>query len=163
MLLAKEFMMTSLAQENRGQIEHVLESAVVLSWKELLQSSLPGVVQVEYGTAPEPSLQYLKVWLSTARGGWDLVCEYWMAAGTNRTPAIGLTFSNGYYSEQLARMLQDVLRRKDGVPGCLAGDTAVDLIVINSPTEEERRSAGNCMSKTYERLGIKFPGLHGAA
>lgn len=154
--------MTSLAQENRGHIKHMLESAVVLSWKELLQNSRTGVVQVEYGTAPEPSLQYMKLWLSTLRGGWDLVCEYWMAAGTNRTPAIGLTFSNGYYSERLARMLQDVLRRHDGVPSCLAGETAVDLIVINSPTEEDSRSAGNYMSKIYKRLGLRFPGMHSA-
>ena len=151
-----------LAQENKGQIERVLQSAVVLSWKELLPGPRTGVVQVEYGTAPEPSLQYMKVWLSTLRGGWDLVCEYWMAAGTNRTPAIGLTFSNGYYSEHLARTLEDVLRRHDGVPNRLAGETAVNLIVINSPTEEESRSAGNCMSKTYERLGIRFPGMHSA-
>lgn len=155
--------MTCLAQENRGHIKQVLESAVVLSWEELLQSAPTGVVQIEYGTAPEPSLQYLKVWLSTARGGWDLVCEYWMSAGGHRTPAIGLTFSNGYYSEYLGRMLQDVLRRQDGVPSSLAGDTAVDLIVINPPTKQDGRNAGNCMSKAYKRLGMTFVGAQGAA
>ena len=59
-------------------------------------------------------------------------------------------------------MVQDVLRRHDGVPNCLAGKTAVDLIVINPPTEKESRSAGNCMRKTYERLGIRFPGMRSA-
>lgn len=155
--------MTYLAQENGSQIKHALESAVVLSWKELLQSSLTGVVQIEYGTAPEPSLQYLKMWMSTPQESWELVCEYWMSAGTHSTPAIGLTFCNGYYSQNLARMLQDLLRRQDGVPSCLAGDTAVDLIVISSPTKQDSRNAGNCMSQAYQRLGLTFVGAQRAA
>lgn len=164
MLPEREFiMMTYLAPGTPSQIKDLLGSAIVVSWKELLQSSLTGVVQVEYGTAPEPSLQYVKVWLSTARGNWELVCEYWMSAGTQRTPAIGLTFSNGFYSECLARMLQDVLQRRGGVPSCLAGDTAVNLIIINSPTEQDSRNAGNCMGHAYRRLGITFVGAHAAA
>ena len=155
-------MMTYLAQGIPGQIKDLLESAIVVSWKELLQGSLTGVVQIEYGTAPEPSLQYVKVWLSTVRGNWHLVCEYWMS-GAQRTPAIGLTFSNGFYSECLARMLQDVLQCRDGVPSCLAGDSAVDLIIINSPTEQDSRKAGNCMAHAYQRLGITFVGAHTAA
>ncbi len=155
--------MTYLAQVTTSEIRDTLESAIVVSWKDLLQSSLTGVAHVEYGTAPEPSLQYVKVWLSTARGNWDLVCEYWMSAGERRTPAIGLTFSNGFYSECLARLLQDVLQPRDGAPSCLAGDTAVNRIVINSPTEQDSRNAGNCMAHAYRRLGMTFVGAHASA
>jgi hypothetical protein len=156
-------MTTYPVQETPTQIKDLLESAIVVSWKELLQSSLTAVVQIEYGTAPEPSLQYVKVWLSTVRGIWDLVCEYWMSAGAQQTPAIGLTFSNGFYSECLARMLQDVLQHRNGIPSCLSGDTAVDLIVINSPTQQDSRNARKCMAQAYQRLGITFVGAHAAA
>ena len=149
-------MIPYLAPIEKVQIYRVLESAVVLSWKELLQSSHKGVVHVEYGTAPEPSLQYLKIWLARRRGTWDLICEYWMCRGTSTVPAAGLTFSNGYYSAHLAQMLEDVMRHQDGIPGSLSGQTSLGLIVVESPTEDDRQKAGNCMSHAYKQIGLKF-------
>lgn len=149
-------MVPYLAPMERVQIYRVLESAVVLSWKELLESSHKGVIHVEYGTAPEPSLQYLKIWLARRRGTWDLICEYWMCHGTSTVPAAGLTFSNGYYSAHLAQMLEDVMRHQDGIPGSLSGKTSLGLIVVESPTESDRRKAGNCMSQAYQRIGLEF-------
>lgn len=147
----------------RAQIYRVLESAVVLSWKELHQSSHKGVIHVEYGTAPEPSLQYLKIWLARRQGTWDLICEYWMCPGTSTVPAAGLTFSNGYYSAHLAQMLEDVMRHHDGIPGSLSGDTALGLIAVESPTEDKRQKAGNCMSQAYQRMGLEFAKYAGSA
>jgi hypothetical protein len=155
--------MTDLESKARGRIDQILESAVVLSWKDLLRSSPTAVVQVEYATAPQPSLQYLKMWLSTTRGRWDLVCEYWMSAGTTSIPAIGLTFSNGHYSAHLARMLEVVMPHRNGIPNSLAGNTAVKLIVVHPPTENDRQQADDCMSAAYERLGLKFVKSQGAA
>lgn len=155
--------MTHLEPGARGRIDQILESAVVLSWKDLLKSSPTAVVQVEYATAPEPSLQYLKMWRSTTRGQWDLFCEYWMSPGTTSIPAIGLTFSNGHYSAHLAQMLEVVMPNRNGIPGSLAGNTAVKLIVINSPTENDKQKADDCMSAAYERLGLKFAKSRGAA
>lgn len=147
----------------RVQIYRILESAVVLSWKELLQSSHKGVVHVEYGIAPEPSLQYLKIWLATRRGNWDLICEYWICSGSSAVPAVGLTFSNGYHSTHLAQMLEDVMRHHDGLPGSLSGKTSVGLIVIQSPTEEDRKKAGNCMRLAYQQIGLEFAKAMGSA
>ena len=155
--------MTEVEPKTRGRIDQILESAVVLSWKELLKRFSTAVVQVEYATAPEPSLQYLKMWLSTTRGQWDLFCEYWMSPGTSSIPAIGLTFSNGHYSAHLAQMLEVVMPNRNGIPSSLAGNTAVKLIVINSPTENDKQKAGDCMSAAYERLGLKFVKPQGAA
>lgn len=155
--------MTEVEPKARGRIDQILESAVVLSWKELLKRSSTAVIQVEYATAPEPSLQYLKMWLSTTRGQWDLFCEYWMSPGTSSIPAIGLTFSNGHYSAHLAQMLEVVMPDRNGIPSSLAGNTAVKLIVINSPTENDKQKAGDCMSAAYERLGLKFVKPQGAA
>lgn len=155
--------MTYLEPGARGRIDQILESAVVLSWKELLKSSPTAVVQVEYATAPESSLQYLKMWLSTTRGQWDLFCEYWMSRGKTSIPAIGLTFSNGHYSAHLAQMLEVVMPNRNGIPDSLAGKTAVKLIVVNSPTENDKQKAGDCMRAAYERLGLKFVKSQGAA
>jgi hypothetical protein len=156
-------MVPYLAPVERVRIDRVLESAVVLSWKELLHSRRGGVVHVEYGTAPEPSLQYVKIWLATARGTCDLICEYWMYARPSRIPAAGLTFSQGYYSGTLARMLEHMMRQLDGVPNSLSGKTGLNLILVHSPTEDDERKAGNCMAEAYERLGFEFSKMPGGA
>jgi hypothetical protein len=157
------FMIPSIAPMKRVQIGRVLESAVVLSWKDLLHSSKEGLVHVEYGTAPEPSLQYLKIWLSTNRGTWDLICEYWMSPGSSRVPAVGLTFSNGYYSADLAQMLERMMQHQDGFPNLLSGESGVNLIQVQSPTEDDRLKASNCMSEAYHRVGLLFANTPGTA
>lgn len=140
----------------RIRIDHVLESAVVLSWKELLRGRRAGVVHVEYGVAPEPSLQYVKIWLSTRRASWDLMCEYWMCAGPSRIPTAGLTFSNGYYSAALKRILEHMMRRQDGVPNSLSGESGVNLILVEPPTRGEELRARDYMTEAYRRIGLEF-------
>lgn len=146
--------MTSKEPAKRVQIDRVLESAVVLNWNGLLKSSHQGVVHIEYGTAPEPSLQYVKMWLSTPRGKWELICEYWMSPGSSKVPAAGLTFSNGYHSEDLAQMLRETVQHQDGYPNSLFGKSGVNLIRVRPPTEDARLKASNCMSEAYHRLGL---------
>lgn len=152
-------MMPYMPPIKRVQIDRVLESAVVLSWKDLLHTAKEGLVHVEYGTAPEPSLQYLKIWLSTARGTWDLICEYWMSAGSSKVPVAGLTFSNGYYSADLAQMLANMMRHQEGFPNSLCGESGVNLIQVQPPTESDRLKAGACMTEAYHRLGLPAPTL----
>ena len=142
------------SDRQRVAIEDVLESAVVLSWQELLKDSRPGMVHVEYSTAPEPCLQYVKVWLSTRRGTWDLICEYWISAGSPGRTERGLTFRNGYHSASLSKMLQDMMRQCDGFPNSLAGDTRMNLIRVNAPTANDRQKAKTCISDAYQRIGL---------
>jgi hypothetical protein len=148
-------MIPYLAPGERVRVDRVLESAVVLSWKELLRNRRAGVVHVEYGVAPEPSLQYVKMWLSTTQGTWDLMCEYWMHAASPN-PAAGLTFSNGYYSAALERILEQMMRHQDGLPNSLFGKTGLNLILVQSPTQDDERKAGTCMAEAYERIGLEF-------
>jgi hypothetical protein len=143
----------------RVQVDRVLESAVVLSWSDLVKGSRRGIIHVEYGTAPEPSLQYLKVWLSTSLGTWDLICEYWISPGSSRLPASGLTFSNGYYSSDLKQMLGQLMRHQESLPDLLSGKSGVSLIRIQPPTEDDKRQAGTCMRETYHRLGLASPSV----
>jgi hypothetical protein len=157
------FMSSYLAPIKRLRMEDVFESAVVLHWRELLQDPCEGVVHVEFGTAPEPSLQYLKIWLSTKEKKWDLICEYWMCPGSSSLPASGLTFSNGYHSSGFGQILENVLRPRDGNLHPLAGKTGVNLILVESPTEDDRRKARSCMSEAYGRIGLEFAETAGRA
>lgn len=152
-----------IERTQRVQIARVLESAVVLSWKDLLHKSKEGLVHVEYGTAPEPSLQYLKVWLSTTRGTWDLICEYWTSSGSSKLPAAGLTFRKGYHSAELAMMLEQMMQHRDGFRDSLSGESSVNLIQVRLPTEGDRVIAGACMTEAYHRLGLLFAGSPGSA
>jgi hypothetical protein len=92
------------------QMDRILESAVVLSWKDLLHISQEGLIHIEY--VPGPSLQYLKIWQLTGKGSWSLICEYWMSQGQAAKPVAGLTFSNDYHSEGLAEMLNVIMQHQ---------------------------------------------------
>lgn len=150
-------MVPLMAPTKRVRIDRVLESAVVLSWKDLFPTSQAGLVHVEYGTAPEPCLQYLKIWRAATRGTWALICEYWMSPGSFKVPVAGLTFSNGYYSADLAQMLKQMMQPQDGFPNSLCGESGVNLIQVHSPTEGDRLKASTCMTEAYHRVGLPSP------
>jgi len=151
-------MIPYVVQNQRAHINDVLESAVVLSWQELLKGMRPGLIQVEYGTAPESSLQYVKMWRSPTRGIWDLICEYWISPGMMAgRPAMGLTFRNGYHSAELTEILQEMMLHRDGLANSLVGQTGVSLIVVHAPTADEQRKAKDCMNDAYERIGLTYP------
>jgi hypothetical protein len=157
MTVTEKAMTPYVVQHQRAHIDEVLESAVVLSWQELQKGLRPRHIQVEYGTAPEPCLQYVKMWRSPTRGIWDLICEYWISPGMAGKPAMGLTFSNGYYSAALAEMLREMMLHRDGLANSLAGDSGVSLIMVHAPTEDERRKAKDCMNDAYHRIGLAYP------
>lgn len=154
--------MSSLASATHPQIERILESAVILSWKELLSGSDSTTVHVEYATAPEPSLQYLKIWRLGKRGEWDLICEYWISAGSAGVPRIGLTFCPGYHSARLTEILGNVLRHQSNVPDALSGKTKLNLIILALPTQQESLSATKCISDAYQQRGLSFASMSGA-
>lgn len=157
--MEEELMIRNKTPIKRIPIDRALESAVVLSWNDLVKGSHPGIVHVEYGTAPEPSLQYLKIWLSKAPGKWDLFCQYWITLGSSPTPAAGLTFGNGYYSSDLKQMLGHLMRHQDNFPDPLSGKSGVNLILVPPPTEDDRLQAGACIREAYRRLGLVCPSI----
>src|SRR5271157_2061103 len=86
-------------------LDHVLESAVVLNWKDLVQGQAAGVVQIEYHVAPERSVDCLKMWCSTPRGYSSLICNYSVKPGWSSGPC----FSNGFHSRDLGRLLESIM------------------------------------------------------
>jgi len=126
------------------QLDRMLESAVILSWKDLPPDLEPGLVHIEY--APGVALDYLKVWQLVAKGVWSLICEYWMVPQTAGALQ-RLTFSNGYNSEGLAQMLEEIMQNQDDfMPSEGPG---AGMIQVTRPSEERKQAASTCM-KAYE-------------
>jgi hypothetical protein len=57
-------------------LERAIESAIIVSWTDLMRGAQTGLIHVEYGFAATGTLDYLKVLSSITRGHWLLACEY---------------------------------------------------------------------------------------
>jgi hypothetical protein len=131
-------------------LECILESAVVVSWADLMRGAQAGLIHIEYGFAPTGTLDYLKCWSSITRGHWLLACEYWMSASTFH--ATGVRFENGYQSEGLARILEFVMQHQNSF--VLPLDHGREgLLQIPTPTEEESTTAAAWVNEAFDRLG----------
>lgn len=133
------------------EMDRILRSAVVVSWKDLLPVSQRGLLHIEY--APGERLPYVKIWHLTGKGAWSLVCEYWMSREPARISGAGMTFSNGYYSAGLAAMMEVIMQHQGFFTASLISPGA-GLIQIILPTDQESMAATNCMRHAYESLGI---------
>lgn len=142
------------------ELDRILTSAVVLSWKDLLHVSQRGLIHIEY--APGKSLQYLKVWELTGKGEWSLVCEYWMSRGPTAVPPDGMTFSNDYHSAGLTDMLEMIMQHQNRFSDSLDRPGA-GLIQVTLPTDQESMAATACMRQAYESLGLTFAHIPAAA
>ncbi len=132
------------------QLDHTLEGAVQASWNELMPTAKAGSIQVEFQVEDDGGLQYLKVWASTKRGYWNLVCEQWITPGWSHVP--GLQFCEGYYSEALAHFLE-IIARHQKVFISLSGTDRNGLLLISPPTEDESRQARRLIADVAAALG----------
>ena len=134
--------------DEKQSLDQTLESAVVVSWIDLMHGAQTGLIHVEYGFAPA-ALDYLKVWLSITPGQWLLACEYWMSANTFHRA--GVHFSNGYECEGLAHTLEFVMQHQESfvLPANLGRQ---GLLQISTPSVEESAAAGALINQAFERL-----------
>lgn len=132
-----------------GNLERILESAVVISWADLTRSTPTGLIHVEYGFAAGGTLDYLKVWSSLTRGHWLLACEYWMSA--NMFHGAGVGFANEYKSEGLAHILEIVMQHQNSfvLPPNLGRQ---GLLQISTPTAEESAAAAAMINVAFDRM-----------
>jgi len=136
---------------NESQIlERVLESAIVVSWADLMRGALTGLIHIEYGFAEGGTLDYLKIWSSINRGHWLLAGEYWMSP--SKFHRAGVRFDNGYQSERLARTLESVMQHQTAfsIPEDLGRQ---GLLQISTPTQEESTAATPAVKEALEHLG----------
>ncbi len=135
-----------------GAMNRILESAVILSWNDLLRPTQRGLIQLEY--VPGPRRSYLKIWQLTGKGEWSLVCEYWMSHGAAVATDDGIMFSNGYASAGLAEMLEVIMQHREHFAVPLTSGPG--SIQIKFPTEKETLEAKGCIRQAFESLGLTF-------
>jgi hypothetical protein len=139
-----------MKSEAKQGLERTLESAVIVSWADLINEAQTGLIHIEYGFAPTGTLDYLKIWSSLTRGHWLLACEYWMSESTFH--GAGVRFDNGYESEGLSNILERVMQHQNSfvLPPNLGRQ---GLLQIPTPTEEDRAAAGEWIRDAFDRLG----------
>ncbi len=132
-----------------GNLERILESAVVLSWADLTRGAPTDLIHIEYGFAAIGTLDYLKVWSSLSRGHWLLACQYWMSANTFHAAGIG--FENGYQSARLSHVLEVAMQHQDSfiLPPNLGRQ---GLLQIAPPTAQESAAASAVIDVAFDRL-----------
>jgi hypothetical protein len=133
----------------KGNLEQILESAVVISWADLTRGTSAGLIHIEYGFAAGGTLDYLKVWSSLTRGHWLLACEYWMSANTFHSAGVG--FENGYQSEGLSHILEVAMQHQDSfvLPENLGRQ---GLLQISTPSAEESAAAPAVINVAFDGL-----------
>jgi hypothetical protein len=139
---------STIMRPNENQnLERILESAVVVSWADLMRGAQSGLIHIEYGFA---TLDYLQVWSSITRGHWLLACAYWTSA--SKFHDTGVHFDNGYQSESLAHILEVVMQHQNAfaLPPNLGRQ---GLLQITTPTEEESTPAAAALNEAFDRLG----------
>jgi hypothetical protein len=95
------------------------------------------------------SVEFMKVWASTTRGYWDLVCEHWMHA--RGSCGSGLRFANGYKSEGLERVLESIMRHQEiFLVGTPPGTDR--MIQVPPPTKKDTLAASGMMEAFRDRL-----------
>jgi len=127
-----------------ARLDHTLECAAVQSWDQLMPSSTSGLIQIEYQTGSDGSLDFFKIWASSIRGHWDLVCEFWMRSLWSHPT--GLRFGPRYHSAEFDRTLELLMGHEGEF---LKLPHQQGLIQISPPTPEERTAAGRWMGVAF--------------
>jgi hypothetical protein len=127
-------------------LNQLLNSAVVLNWDALTQSSSAGRVRVEYYIGPDGNLEFLKLW-NAAREYWSLICEY----SPRLVWSDGPRFSNGHHSRSFSRLLQSIMMNQGMcIHGCNPNTNAT--IEIGPPTPDEVEVARLRMGDAFGSL-----------
>ena len=132
-----------------GNLERILESAVVVSWPDLTRGTATGLIHIEYGFADGGTLDYVKVWSSLTRGHWLLACQYWMSGNSFHSAGVG--FENGYRSDNLAHILDIAMQHQKSfvLPPNLGRQ---GLLQISAPTVQDSAAASAVIDLAFNRL-----------
>jgi hypothetical protein len=137
-------------------LDELLNSAVVLNWDALTQSSTPGRVRVEYHIGADGAVEYLKLW-NSAREYWSLICEY----STHLAWADGPRFCNGYHSRPLARLLQSIFMNQSMCTHDRAPN-ANGILEVGPPTTDDVEAARVRLSETFQPVATLRPSKRSA-
>ena len=133
----------------KQNLDQVLESAVVVSWTELMRGASSGLIHIEYDFAPSGTLDALWIWSSITVGHWLLACSYWMSPCKFHNT--GAHFDNGYESAGLAHILGVVMQNQNefALPPNLGRR---GLLQVTVPTEDESAAAAATVHEACDRI-----------
>lgn len=130
------------------RVDAMLGDAVVLNWNDLMPETDSGLIHIEYHVESLGSVEYLKIWASTVRGYWQLICEHWIRRHANQPG--GLRFNNGYKSDQLRKMLETIMQHQEMfLVNAAPGKDRV--IQVQPPTDADRSMANSMMEVFRDR------------
>ena len=140
-------MTPELASKPAGAValDHILCSAVVLTWDALACGSTNCLVKIEYHIGADGALEYLTLW-SRAREYWSLICDWSVDGGWSDGPR----FSNGYHSHELGRLLQSIMLNQNRFPHDRRPNSNGTL-EIGPPTAEDTTCATAWVSEAFQR------------
>lgn len=135
--------------ENGQSLDRILESAVIVSWPDLMKNAQAGLIHLEYAYAVDGSLGYVKVWSSVTRGHWRLVCVYRMADSGFHSK--GIEFETGFRSDGLTQTLEFIMQHQVAFSGTdNYGRTG--LLQIPVPTQEQSAAAAQELKDAFCRV-----------
>lgn len=136
-----------LPSATTAEFARILQSAVILSWDDLMPPATTGSVHIEYGSGASGAIDFLKVFSSTTWGYWKLVCELWVSANWGHT--LGMSFGDIPCPRRFAQTIQKLMQHENE----LSGSSCNGMIQITPPTEAEREDASNCLTEVFDHLG----------
>ena len=129
---------------NRLSLEQLLECAITASWQQLLPDKMPVLIHAEYHPGGDAPLEFVKIWCSSERGYWRLVCDYWPHHLSARP--IGPTFSDGYQSDRLTKAFEMLSRDPDRFSR-LGTDSRDGFLLLQDVTVEQCAGAQKMLSE----------------
>lgn len=130
-------------------LERILESAVVVSWADLMHGARPGLIHIEYAFDADGTLDSLKFLSSVSRGHWLLAVEYRTSPSTPHST--GVRFHNGYEAQVLKQILDLVMQHQTEFS--LPVDFGrLGLLQVSTPTQQESVVASALVSETLHHL-----------
>ena len=126
-------------------IDHILTSAVILNWEALAGSSSTRKVRVEYHIGIDGSVEYLTIW-GSAREYWSLICNYSVNPGWSDGPS----FSNGFHSRTLGRLLQSIMMNQNLFCHGRKPNTN-GMLEIGAPSLQDTDNARVRVTETFQR------------
>jgi hypothetical protein len=134
--------------EQDENFEHILESAVIVSWADLMRGR-SGLIHIEYGFAPSATLDYLKVWSSSGEAiGFWLVRTGCQLHNLMTSASTSIT---DMYWRRLAHILEVVMQHQSlfALPQNLGRQ---GLLQIGTPTEKESNAAAASVNDAIDRV-----------
>jgi len=110
-------------------LEQILESAVLINWSNLVRGAFPGLIHVEYHTGEERFIDDVRIWSSTSRGYWSLVCH----CSIDPDLSCNLNFRSGYEDGNFANLLSAIMKHQREFPQQQAANTNY-LVQVGPPS-----------------------------